>query len=209
MSEELISETLTGIKLVVGLGNPGAKYAGTRHNIGFMVIDKLLESEAIKVYKRANSEVAELLIGDRKVIFQKPLSYMNSSGEPVQKLCRRHEIKPNEVLVVYDDLDLATGRLRIRFGGSSGGHNGIKSMIARLGTADFGRLKIGIGRTGSSEDVADYVLSEFSLKESELMKEVIATSVKAILMLCNEGYGAAMNTYNGKTIGCSSQPSQE
>ncbi len=138
MSEELVSETLTGIRLIVGLGNPGSQYAKTRHNIGFMVIDRLIESQSIKVQKNANSEIGELVIGDRKIFLQKPLSYMNCSGEPVQKLCRRHEIKPNEVLAVYDDLDLAAGRLRIRIGGSSGGHNGIKSLIARLGTTEFG-----------------------------------------------------------------------
>lgn len=209
MSEEDSLEPLTNIKLVVGLGNPGSQYAATRHNIGFMVIDRFMEDQDVKVKSRCNSHIAEYDVDSGKVFLQKPLTYMNSSGDAVKKLCRRNKIKPSEVLVVYDDLDLKPGRLRIRFGGGSGGHNGIKSITERFGTSEYGRLRIGIGRPGSAADVVDYVLTDFAEKELDLINKVVDESAKAVLMLCNEGYGAAMNTFNGKTIECSGQPSQE
>jgi len=209
MSEEDSLEASVDVKLVVGLGNPGNEYARTRHNIGFMAIDRLLEMQAPKVRRKCNSDVAEFQAGGRIVLLQKPLTYMNSSGDAVKKLCRRNKIKPSEVLVVYDDLDLKPGRLRIRFGGGSGGHNGIKSITARFGSGEYGRLRIGIGRPGSAADVADYVLQNFSENEEELLEKVVDESAKALLMLCDQGYKAAMNTYNGITVGCSVKPSQE
>jgi len=209
MSEEDSLEASADVKLVVGLGNPGSEYANTRHNIGFMVVDRLLEQQAPKVRRRCQSHIAEFQVDTRLIFLQKPLTYMNSSGDAVKKLCRRNKIKPSEVLVVYDDLDLKPGRMRIRFGGGSGGHNGIKSISARFGSGDYGRLRLGIGRPGSSADVADYVLQSFSENEKDLVEKVVDESAKAILMLCNEGYRAAMNTYNGVTVGCSIKPSQE
>lgn len=209
MSEEDSLEASEDVKLVVGLGNPGSEYANTRHNIGFMVIDRLLKMQALKVKRKCSSDVAEFQLGSRSILLQKPLTYMNSSGDAVRKLCRRNKIKPSEVLVVYDDLDLKPGRLRIRFGGGSGGHNGIKSISARFGSADYGRFKIGIGRPGSSAEVIDYVLQDFSEREEELVEKVIDESAQAVLMLCDQGYKAAMNTYNGITVGCSVKPSQE
>ena len=209
MSEEETLEPVDDIKLIVGLGNPGTEYANTRHNIGFMVIDRLLKDQSVKVRNRCQSHMAEYLLGSGKVILQKPLTYMNSSGDAVKKLCRRQKIKPSEVLVIYDDLDIKLGRMRIRFGGGSGGHNGIKSITARFGTADYGRLKVGIGRPGSAADVVDYVLQDFSEKESPLMELMVDKTAEAVLMLCNEGYGAAMNNFNGMTFEYSSQPNQE
>ncbi|MCM8528765.1 MAG: aminoacyl-tRNA hydrolase [Lentisphaeraceae bacterium] len=209
MSEEDTLEPLTDIKLVVGLGNPGSQYAATRHNIGFMVIDRLLRDQSVKVKRQCQSEVAEYLVGSRSIILQKPLTYMNSSGDAVKKLCRRMKVKPSEVLVVYDDLDIKPGRMRIRFGGGSGGHNGIKSITARFGSGDYGRIKVGIGRPGSVADVVDYVLQDFSEQEKELIETVVDKTAEAVLMLCNEGYGAAMNTFNGQTFEVSGQPNQE
>ena len=209
MSEEDSLEVSADVKLVVGLGNPGSEYARTRHNIGFMAIDRLLEMQAPKVRRKCNSHVAEFQAGGKIVLLQKPLTYVNSSGDAVKKLCRRNKIKPSEVLVVYDDLDLKPGRLRIRFGGGSGGHNGIKSITARFGSGEYGRLRIGIGRPGSAADVADYVLQDFSENEEELLEKIVDESAKALLMLCDQGYRAAMNTYNGITVGCSVKPSQE
>ena len=209
MFEEDTLESLADVKLVVGLGNPGDEYAGTRHNIGFMVIDRLLRDQAVKVKRQCQSDVAEYLVGSKSVLLQKPLTYMNCSGDAVKKLCRRKKIKPSEVLVIYDDLDIKPGRLRIRFGGGSGGHNGIKSMTARFGSADYGRIKVGIGRPGSVADVVDYVLQNFSENEESLIKSVIEKTAEAVLMLCNEGYEAAMNTFNGVTIEDSGQPNQE
>ncbi|MCM8539425.1 MAG: aminoacyl-tRNA hydrolase [Lentisphaeraceae bacterium] len=209
MSEEVTLEQSADVKLVVGLGNPGSEYVGTRHNIGFMVIDRLLRDQSVKVKRQCQSDVAEYLTGSGSVLLQKPLTYMNSSGDAVKKLCRRMKIKPSEVLVIYDDLDIKPGRLRIRFGGGSGGHNGIKSITARFGSADYGRIKIGIGRPGSVADVVDYVLQDFSDKEADLVNVVVDKTAEAVLMLCNEGYEAAMNTFNGITFEVSGQPNQE
>ena len=209
MSEEDTLEPSTDVKLVVGLGNPGNEYVGTRHNIGFMVIDRLLSDQAVKVRRQCQSDVAEYQVGSRSILLQKPLTYMNSSGDAVRKLCRRKKIKPSEVLVVYDDLDLKPGRMRIRFGGGSGGHNGIKSISARFGAADYGRIKVGIGRPGSSAEVVDYVLQDFSENEKATVDIVVEKTAEAVLMLCNEGYEAAMNHFNGVSFEDSGQPNQE
>jgi PTH1 family peptidyl-tRNA hydrolase len=210
MSEDQALEKAGVIKLIVGLGNPGPNYAGNRHNIGFMVLDEFLKGRAEKTRQRCQSELTEALVGDRPVLFQKPLTFMNLSGDAVKKLCRRENISPAEVLVVYDDLDLKPGRLRVRFGGGSGGHNGIKSITARLGTADFGRLRLGIGRpAGSSYAVADYVLQNFTTSENDLRDKMTVTAGNVMLMLCNEGYRAAMNQFNGVELTDSDQPNQE
>lgn len=209
MFEEDTLEPSVDVKLVVGLGNPGNEYVGTRHNIGFMVIDRLLSDQAVKVRRQCQSDVAEYLIGSRSIFVQKPLTYMNSSGDAVKKLCRRNKIKPSEVLVIYDDLDVKPGRLKIRFGGGSGGHNGIKSISARFGSGDYGRIKVGIGRPGSVADVVDYVLQDFSENEKPLVDVVVEKTAEAVLMLCNEGYEAAMNLFNGVTFEDSGQPNQE
>jgi len=209
MSDELAIESTKPVKLIVGLGNPGTEYAGNRHNIGFMVIDRLLKSQDVKARKKCQSYLAEFEAGGRNIFLQKPITYMNSSGDAVRKLCRREKISPAEVLVVYDDLDLKPGRLRLRFGGGSGGHNGIKSLTERLGTADYGRLKLGIGRPGSTSAVVDYVLQDFAESEVPLLDEVIETAISVVLMLCNQGYEAAMNNFNGKAVECSKQPNQE
>ncbi len=209
MSDDLALESTKPVKLIVGLGNPGSEYAGNRHNIGFMVIDELLRDKDAKVKRRCQSSVAEIVIGGRKVFLQKPMTFMNCSGDAVRKLCRREKISPAEILVVYDDLDIKPGRIRLRFGGGSGGHNGVKSLTARLGTAEYGRLKLGIGRPGSKSAVVDYVLQDFAESEEELIGKVINTSAKAMLMLCSEGYGAAMNAFNGHVTEHSEQPNQE
>ena len=209
MSEDLTLEQSKPVKLIVGLGNPGPDYEATRHNIGFMVIDRLFSGRDLKIRKRCQSYMSEFEVEGRRILFQKPLTYMNSSGDAVRKLCRREKIKPAEVLVIYDDLDTKPGKMRFRFGGGSGGHNGIKSITARFGTSDYGRLKLGIGRPDSKSAVVDYVLEEFAESELELTERVIDTAAEAILMLCSEGYGAAMNVYNGRTVELSEQPNQE
>ena len=146
----------------------------------------------------------------REVDLQKPLTYMNSSGDAVRSLCRREKIKPAEVLVIYDDLDLKPGRIRIRFGGGSGGHNGIRSISARFGSPEYGRIRLGIGRPDSVAAVADYVLTDFAENEVELVNQVISCAADAVLMICDKGYGAAMNTFNGDVREkCSEQPNQE
>ena len=210
MIEEENDTPQHSIKLIVGLGNPGSEYSRNRHNIGFMVIDELLSRAAGSFKRKSKSDLAQIEISGEKVFLQKPMTYMNSSGDAVKQLCRREKIKPAEVLVIYDDLDIKPGRIRIRFGGGAGGHNGIKSITARFGAPDYGRVKLGIGRPGSTAAVADYVLSDFSENEKELIEKVVSVSADAVLMLCDEGYGAAMNTYNGEiNTECSEQPNQE
>ena len=176
-----------------------------------MVIDELVRHFGAKTSRKAKSDMAQVEIAGREVFLQKPVTFMNLSGDAVRKLCRRENIRAEEILVVYDDLALKPGRLRVRFGGGSGGHNGIKSMTARLGTADFGRLRLGIGHPGSASAVADYVLQDFADSEHELVNKVIDSAAEAVLMLCNEGYQAAMNVFNGQSveISHSEQPNQE
>jgi len=211
MSEETCEIINKTIKLVVGLGNPGSLNQGNRHNIGFMVIDELAARLRAPFKRRAQSDVAEVDVAGRSIYLQKPITFMNLSGDAVRKLCRRENISAEEILVVYDDLALKSGRLRVRFGGGSGGHNGIKSLTARLGTADFGRLRLGIGHPGSASVVADYVLQDFADSEHELIDKVIESAAEAVLMLCDEGYQAAMNVFNGQSveISHSEQPNQE
>ena len=209
--EELKIEASKEIRLIVGLGNPGSCYAGNRHNIGFMVIDELVRHFGAKTSRKAKSDMAQVEIAGREVFLQKPVTFMNLSGDAVRKLCRREKISADQVLVVYDDLALKPGRVRLRFGGGSGGHNGIKSMAARLGTGDFGRVRLGIGHPGSADVVADYVLQNFAENERDLMGKVVERATEAVLMLCDEGYEAAMNVFNGLSIEVShsDQPNQE
>ena len=128
MSEDLALEKSKPVKLIVGLGNPGFEYVANRHNIGFMVLDEILKDRDVKIRRRCQSQLAELEIQGQRILLQKPQTFMNSSGDAVKKLCRRYKVSPAETLVVYDDLDLKPGRLRLKFGGGSGGHNGVKSM---------------------------------------------------------------------------------
>jgi PTH1 family peptidyl-tRNA hydrolase len=210
MTEEKKEYPLKPIRLIVGLGNPGSAYSGNRHNIGFMVIDRLIEHYGVKVRKRCQSELAQVDPPGPLIFLQKPQTFMNCSGDAVKKFCRREKISPAEILVIYDDLDLKPGRLRIRFGGGAGGHNGIRSLTARMGTPDYGRLRLGIGRPASSAMVSDYVLQDFAQCEKELIDEVVAAAAEAVLMLCDKGYEAAMNVFNGSAVErCSNQPNQE
>jgi peptidyl-tRNA hydrolase, PTH1 family len=210
MTDEKSEDFYLPIKLIVGLGNPGSEYSGNRHNIGFMLIDELASRTGVAFKRKSKSDLSQFSVRKREIFLQKPVTYMNCSGDAVKNLCRREKIKPAEVLVVYDDLDLKPGRIRIRFGGGSGGHNGIKSITARFGMPDYGRLKMGIGRPDSVAAVADYVLSDFADNEAEMIEKVVSVTADAVLMLCNEGYEAAMNTYNGSVIEeYSEQPNQE
>jgi peptidyl-tRNA hydrolase, PTH1 family len=198
MTEITVPNNLKSIKLVVGLGNPGLKYSRNRHNIGFMVIEELAIRTDATFKNRCESETGVAGVNGLEFFFQKPLTFMNLSGDAVRKLCRREKISPAEVLVIYDDLDLKPGRMRIRFGGGSGGHNGIKSISERLGTSEYGRLRLGIGRPDSISAVADYVLQDFAPSEQEMVECMVSSAADAVLMLCSQGYEAAMNAFNGK-----------
>ena len=183
--------------LIVGLGNPEIQYDGTRHNIGFHIIDKVLDGiPKIKdVVHKFESFYWELNFRNKKYYFQKPLTYMNLSGKAVAKFAKKHNIEPKNILVIYDDLDLALGQIRIRKQGGAGGHNGVKSLINELGTEKFNRLRFGIGRPNSSEQV-DFVLSKFAEDEIKSVEETVQRSFEAIKFSLVSGIEATMNKFN-------------
>ena len=186
--------------IIVGLGNPTLQYAGTRHNAGFDVIDVLADKYNISVDSRKNRAFAGMgMIRGQKVILAKPQTYMNLSGESVRGVVEYYKVtKEDELLVVYDDVSLDMGQLRIRKKGSAGGHNGIKNIIANLGTEVFPRIKVGVGEKPKGYDLADYVLGHFSRAERELMAEGYEKAVSAIEAILDDGIEAAMNVYNRK-----------
>ncbi|MBE6376171.1 MAG: aminoacyl-tRNA hydrolase [Lentisphaerae bacterium] len=186
------------IKLIVGLGNPGVEYANSRHNAGFMVIEKLLAGFPEGRFTESHLAESRVFTGrfrGKNLVLQMPQTYMNLSGNAVAPLCRRMEIKPQEVIVISDDLDLAPGRLRLRQGGSDGGHNGLKSIIAELGSADFKRVRIGIGRPESGK-TADYVLSGFEGDGEKAFAAAIERAAEAVKTILGAGMSTAMNKFN-------------
>ena len=188
------------MKIIAGLGNPTLQYEGTRHNVGFDVIDTLADKYNISVDARKSSAfIGKGMIEGQKVILVKPQTYMNLSGESIRGLVDYYKIDvEHELLVIYDDISLDVGQLRIRKKGSAGGHNGIKNIIANLGTQNFPRIKVGVGEKPKKYDLADYVLSHFSKAERELMEEGYQKAVKAVEMLLDGEMEAAMNEYNRK-----------
>lgn len=185
--------------LIVGLGNPGREYKDTRHNVGFMLIDRL----SVRLNARLTRMQAKALVGsvnyeDDKLILAKPQTYMNLSGQSIQGLARFYKIPLENMIVAHDDLDLPFGTLRIRPGGGPGGQKGIASAIERLGTKDFRRLRIGIGRPPGRMDPADYVLQNFATSDAILLSEIIDRAADAVLTLIAEGLNAAMNKFNGE-----------
>ncbi|MBR7138774.1 MAG: aminoacyl-tRNA hydrolase [Lentisphaeria bacterium] len=190
-----MAEILENYRLIVGLGNPGAEYRNTRHNAGFMVIEKLLEGpfKSFEESHTADSRVFSGRFRGRSLMLQMPLTYMNDSGRAVGALSRRLNIAPSEILVISDDLDLPLGQLRIRKNGSDGGHNGLKSIIAELQSAEFRRLRIGIGRDGR---VIDHVLSAFTADEQPVWDEAVKSGADAVTEILKAGLARAMNHYN-------------
>jgi PTH1 family peptidyl-tRNA hydrolase len=190
-------------KLVVGLGNPGKEYAGTRHNAGFAVLDRLAGKRdcSFRSKWRFSAQVAEIALDGGKVVLAKPQTYMNRSGASVSALANWLKIVPAEVLVVVDDADLPLGQIRLRGAGGSGGHNGLRSIIESLGgSEEFARLRVGIGRTGAvGEDITDHVLGKFSVQERELAEHAIEGAAEAIACCLKEGLTAAMNQFNRRT----------
>ena len=185
--------------LVVGLGNPGKQYEATRHNMGFDPIDVLVERHKIpQGGVKFNAMYGSGFIGGEKVIFMKPLSFMNLSGGPVQEMAAYFKIDPeSELIIIQDDIDLEPGQLRIRKQGSAGGHNGIKNIIAHLGTQEFPRIKVGVGDKPPRMDLADYVLSRFSKEDREKMEQAFKDAADAVEVMITEGADAAMNRFNG------------
>ena len=189
-------------ELIVGLGNPEAKYDQTRHNIGFAAVDELARiwQMPLKENKRFQGLFSEGTVGGQKVRLLKPLTYMNRSGQSVRAVTDWYKVQPQSVLVIYDDMDLPVGRLRMRLSGSAGGHNGMKSIIAHLGGKDFPRLRIGIGKSNGDKGTISHVLGKFAPEETKIIEEVLYVSVKAIEFSLKEGVEKSMSRYNGFSI---------
>ncbi len=200
---DAVSETKSGVqglKIIVGLGNPGQKYEATRHNLGFMVVDELrcqLKPEVQR--ERFKSQIWEARAGDARIVLAKPQTYMNLSGTAVQQIRQWYKADLTDMLIIYDDLDLEFGAMRMRERGSAGGHNGLTSVIQSLGTTEIPRLRIGIGR-GRSEAKA-HVLSTFSPTERDTLPSVIERAASGVLLWIEQGSIAAMNAINVREPG--------
>jgi PTH1 family peptidyl-tRNA hydrolase len=195
------------MKLIVGLGNPGFLYARNRHNIGFMCVSNLARMRKI-VFDRKQGHARTGIgnIAGHRVVLARPQTYMNASGESVSALVKKLNVTPADVIVIHDDLDLPVGKIRIRWGGSSGGHKGIDSIMVHIGTPDFYRVRVGIGRpaidanvTDKESVIIDYVLQDFTRNEKKIIDTVIPRVGEAIVYLLTEGLTAAMNKYNNTT----------
>ena len=186
------------MKLIIGLGNPGKLYENTRHNIGFNVIDALAEKWSAPLNQsKFNGMYTVVHRPEGKVILLKPLTYMNLSGECVRPLMDYYDIDVEDIVVIYDDLDLETGKLRLREKGSAGGHNGIKSLIQHLGTQQFNRIRVGVSRPPAGMKVADYVLSKFSKDDQPIVQDAVKKSVDAVEASLSKKFIDVMNQFNG------------
>ncbi len=186
--------------IIVGLGNPGSKYEKTRHNVGFQVIDALADKYNISVNEIKHKAIfGKGIIEGQKVILAKPQTFMNLSGESVRELIDYYKVdEEEELIVVYDDISLEPGQLRIRKKGSAGGHNGIKNIIQHLGGEVFLRVKVGVGEKPKGYDLADYVLGHFSESDASAMKDAYDNAGKAVVAMMSDGVDVAMNIYNTK-----------
>lgn len=186
--------------LIVGLGNPGKQYVHTRHNVGFDVMDVIADKYNISISEKKHKALCgKGIIAGQKVVLAKPQTFMNLSGESVGELLNYYKLDPEEeLLVIFDDISLAPGNIRIRKKGSAGGHNGIKNIIAQTGTQNFKRIKVGVGEKPKGWDLADYVLGHFETEERKLVEEAIADAVLAAEMILQGETDQAMNDFNGK-----------
>jgi len=193
------------MELIVGLGNPGRGYANNRHNIGFMCLNRFARKHGIRFDKRqCQARIGSGEVAGNKVVVAKPQTFMNRSGEAVSRLVKKYEVSLDNLIVIHDDLDLPLGKIRVRPRGSAAGHKGIDSIITHLGSEDFVRIRVGIGRPplaeGSTEtsedDVIDFVLSDFTLEEKRVITEAISQVSEAIYCLLTEGLVTTMNRYN-------------
>ena len=185
--------------LIAGLGNPTKEYDKTRHNVGFSVIDVLADRYRIDISEKKHKALCGRgVIEGQKVLLLKPQTFMNLSGESIRAAADYYKIEPEEMIVIYDDISLDPGQLRIRLKGSAGGHNGIKNIIANLGTQDFPRIKVGVGAKPPRRDLADYVLSRFGAGEQKLMEEAFGEAAEAAVMMMTDGAERAMNHFNAK-----------
>lgn len=186
--------------LIAGLGNPTMQYAATRHNIGFDTITRICDDNNISLnMKKHKSLLGQGILGGEKVILAQPQTYMNNSGEAIREIADYYKLSTDEIIIIYDDISLDVGQLRIRAKGSAGGHNGIKSIIQYLGGEEFPRVKVGVGEKPPGWDLADYVLSRFSREDDEIIREALGRAAKACETIISEGIQAAMNRFNGKS----------
>jgi len=186
------------VHLIAGLGNPGRGYRHTRHNAGFMVVDQLAGLTGIKVRGfRYRARTGSGNYRGMKLMLLKPRTYMNLSGKSIKPALKALRLFPENLVVIHDDLDLSVGRIKVKLGGGSGGHKGVQSIIEELGTQDFARIRIGIGKPRDM-DPADYVLTPFDEEELSLVKEAVKKGARAALAVCGEGVDRAMNEFNSK-----------
>ena len=185
--------------LIAGLGNPTREYEKTRHNVGFETIDILADKAGTTVTEKKHKALyGENFLGDKKLILEKPQTYMNLSGESIREIADFYKIEPENIIILCDDINLSEGQLRIRLKGSAGGHNGLKNIISHLGTQEFPRIRIGVGEKPRGMDLADYVLGRFPKEQQAVMEEAYRDAADAACMMIEEGADAAMNHYNRK-----------
>jgi PTH1 family peptidyl-tRNA hydrolase len=185
------------VKLIVGLGNPGKTYERTRHNVGFLVIDRIAAQNRIAIDKRfCDAAVGEGVLEGEKVVLAKPQTYMNRSGAAVADLARKYGIGTEDLVVINDDLDLPFGRIRIRPSGSAAGHRGLLSIMEKLGDAPFQRVRVGIGRPPEGQEAVEYVLESFDASEAERLDEVVQRAAESVNCLVRDGIDRAMASYN-------------
>jgi peptidyl-tRNA hydrolase, PTH1 family len=185
--------------LVVGLGNPGEQYQDNRHNLGFKVVDELrARARAPALRAKFGAELCEVTLVGERVLLCKPMEFMNVSGQAVARVAGFWKVPAADVIVVHDELDLPFGRLKLGVGGGHGGHNGVRSMLADLGGAEFARVRVGVGRPAAGRDPADYLLSDFSRAEDKELPALVGLAADAIEMIVAKGLTPAMNQFNGK-----------
>ena len=187
------------MKIVIGLGNPGSKYERTRHNLGFMTTDELARlAGASLAQEKHHALLGKTRIGDETVLLAKPQTFMNDSGRSVAAIMRDSYAAVEDLIVIHDDLDLPLGAVRVKTGGGHGGHNGLRSLIESLGSSEFIRVRVGIGRPPSGVDVADYVLCSFAAEERAEASEMIVRAAAAVRMIVTDGIVKSMNAVNQK-----------
>jgi len=185
------------VKLIVGLGNPGPRYANNRHNVGFQCLDRLAQAHGLAFQRRENKALlARGKIAGVEVLLAKPQTYVNLSGQAVERLARSYQVPLEDILVIYDDMDLPLGKIRLRPRGGAGGHKGVRSIIEHLGSRDFPRLRVGIGRPPGRMDPVDYVLGDFTPEERPVIEEAYERAIAAVECWLREGIVEAMNRYN-------------
>jgi len=195
--DDVVEHEMGPSALIVGLGNPGLEYSATRHNLGFLLLERLAEKHRLRFTgKRAKSLVARGTLNGNDIALAKPQTYMNLSGEAVRELIRLYGIPPRALLVVYDDVDLPLGTIRLRERGGPGTHNGMRSIVDELGRTDFPRLRIGVGMPTDGQNLADYVLGHPTPDERAVLDEALGRALEATETVVRRGLGAAMNAYN-------------